>query len=83
MSLPPKFRRDKKNWEINTSFSIEIALYSLRPRNEIVHCTHACSDGTRQEIGSCMKDFRNKPNPVKMRIIYLRGTFEVGHVTVM
>lgn len=35
------------------------------------------SDGTGQEIGSCMKDFRNKPNPVKMRIIYLRGTFEV------
>ena len=51
-------------------------------RNEM-YCAHACSDGTGQEIGSCMKDFRNKPNPVKMRIIYLRGTFEVGHVTVM
>ena len=28
-----------------------------------------------------MKDFRNKPNPVKFRIIYLRGALEVGHVT--
>ena len=31
-----------------------------------------------------MKDFRNKPNPVKMRITYLRGTLEVScdnHVT--
>lgn len=34
-------------------------------------------DGLMQEVGSCMKDFRNKPNPVKLRIVYLRGTLEV------
>jgi mannose-binding lectin 1 len=34
-------------------------------------------DGSGHEIGSCMKDFRNKPNPVKLRIMYLRGTLEV------
>lgn len=38
-------------------------------------------DGATQETGSCVKDFRNKPNPVKLRIIYLRGILEVGHVT--
>ena len=36
-----------------------------------------CRDGLMQEVGSCMKDFRNKPNPVKLRIMYLRGALEV------
>lgn len=35
------------------------------------------SDGLRQEGGSCLRDFRNRPNPVKLRIIYLRGALEI------
>ena len=47
-------------------------------------CDDVCGsgrDGATQEAGSCSKDFRNKPNRVKLRIIYLRGMLEVGHVT--
>lgn len=36
------------------------------------------SDGLNQESGGCLKDFRNRPYPVKLRIIYLRGTLEVS-----
>lgn len=35
------------------------------------------SDGQRQEKASCLKEFRNRPYPVKLRIIYLRGVLEV------
>ena len=35
------------------------------------------SDGLRQEKANCLKEFRNKPYPVKLRIIYLRGVLEV------
>ena len=50
------------------------------------HCTASITlsrDGGGKEVGSCMKDFRNKPNPVKIRVLYLRGALEVGHVMVM
>ena len=40
-------------------------------------CTHLYSDGLKQENASCLKDFRNRPHPVKLRMIYLRGTLEV------
>jgi hypothetical protein len=35
------------------------------------------SDGQRQEKASCLKDFRNRPYPVKLRITYVRGILEV------
>ena len=35
------------------------------------------TDGISQESGSCLKDFRNKPYPVKIRLVYLRGSLEV------
>ena len=35
------------------------------------------SDGQRQEKASCLKEFRNRPYPVKLRITYLRGKLEV------
>ena len=36
------------------------------------------SDGIRQESGSCLKEFRNRPYPFKMKISYLRGVLEVS-----
>lgn len=35
------------------------------------------SDGTPQQSGSCLKDFRNRPNPVKIRLTYIRNVLEV------
>eukprot|EP00731_Ephydatia_muelleri_P017802 Em0010g900a len=35
------------------------------------------SDGLSQASGSCLRDFRNRPHPVKLRITYLRGALEV------
>ena len=35
------------------------------------------SDGQRQEKANCLKEFRNRPYPVKLRIIYLRRVLEV------
>ena len=34
-------------------------------------------DGKSQESASCLKDFRNKPYPVKIRMSYIRGILEV------
>lgn len=44
----------------------------------MLQCGCGLRDGATQEAGSCVRDFRNKPNPVKLRIIYLRGILEVG-----
>ncbi len=35
-------------------------------------------DGKNTESGGCVRDFRNRPYPVKMKVVYLRGTLEVG-----
>ncbi len=35
------------------------------------------SDGSPQESGNCVKDFRNRPYEVKIRLSYLRGVLEV------
>ncbi len=35
------------------------------------------TDGKNTESGGCVKDFRNRPYPVKMRVVYLRGVLEV------
>ncbi|XP_064388414.1 protein ERGIC-53-like [Halichondria panicea] len=35
------------------------------------------TDGKNTESGGCVKDFRNRPYPVKMKVVYLRGTLEV------
>lgn len=35
------------------------------------------SDGAPQQTGSCLKDFRNKPYPVKLRLTFIRGVMEV------
>uniref|UniRef100_UPI00398EBCE1 protein ERGIC-53 n=1 Tax=Pristiophorus japonicus TaxID=55135 RepID=UPI00398EBCE1 len=35
------------------------------------------NDGTTQALGSCLRDFRNKPYPVRARIIYYRKTLTV------
>ena len=35
------------------------------------------SDGQKQENANCLREFRNRPYPVKVRITYLRGVLEV------
>lgn len=35
------------------------------------------SDGKSQESSSCLRDFRNKPYPVKIRMSYVRKVLEV------
>ncbi|XP_051866183.1 protein ERGIC-53 [Pristis pectinata] len=35
------------------------------------------NDGATQALGSCLRDFRNKPYPVRARIIYYRKTLTV------
>ena len=37
----------------------------------------SCSDGASQQLGSCIRDFRNKPFPVKAKIEYFQKTLTV------
>ena len=36
------------------------------------------SDGVGQDQLSCLKEFRNRPHAVRLRIIRMRGTLEVS-----
>lgn len=36
------------------------------------------SDGTTQSLGTCLRDFRNKPYPVRAKITYYQKTLSVG-----
>lgn len=36
------------------------------------------SDGTTQALGTCLRDFRNKPYPVRAKITYYKKTLTVG-----
>ena len=43
-------------------------------------CEYVCvcfSDGVGQDQLSCLKEFRNRPHPVRLRIIRIKGTLEV------
>ena len=35
-------------------------------------------DGTTQQLAGCLRDFRNKPFPVKARITYYQNTLTVN-----
>ncbi|XP_051955724.1 protein ERGIC-53-like [Xyrauchen texanus] len=35
------------------------------------------NDGTTQSLGTCLRDFRNKPYPIRAKIIYYKQTFSV------
>lgn len=37
-----------------------------------------CSDGVGQDQLSCLKEFRNRPHAVRLRIIRVKGELEVG-----
>ena len=39
------------------------------------------SDGSTQALGTCLRDFRNKPYPVRAKIIYYKKTLTVGENT--
>ena len=36
------------------------------------------SDGAQQQLGGCLRDFRNKPFPVKARIEYYKESLTVS-----
>ena len=37
-----------------------------------------CSDGVGQDKGHCLKELRNRKQPVKMKVVYLRQTLQVS-----
>lgn len=39
-----------------------------------------CSDGTTQALGTCLRDFRNKPYPIRAKITYYKKTLTVGEM---
>ena len=41
------------------------------------------SDGQKQEKANCLREFRNRPYPVKLRITYLRGVLEVRGIIIL
>lgn len=38
------------------------------------------SDGTTQALGTCLRDFRNKPYPIRAKITYYKKTLTVGEM---
>lgn len=38
------------------------------------------SDGTTQALGTCLRDFRNKPYPIRAKITYYKKTLTVGEL---
>ena len=36
-------------------------------------------DGITQQIGGCLRDFRNKPFPIRIRVEYFRKTLTVSY----
>lgn len=41
------------------------------------------SDGSTQALGTCLRDFRNKPYPVRAKITYYKQTLTVGETRVI
>lgn len=39
-------------------------------------------DGSRQQLGGCLKDFRNKPFPVRAKIEYYKKALTVSYLSV-
>lgn len=40
-----------------------------------------CSDGATQALGTCLRDFRNKPYPIRAKITYYKKTLTVRKKT--
>lgn len=40
------------------------------------------SDGSTQALGTCLRDFRNKPYPVRAKITYYKRTLTVRKITI-
>ena len=58
--------------ECKISCASHLCLYALLT----LLCCH--SDGVGQDQLSCLKEFRNRPHAVRLRIIRAKGTLEVG-----
>ena len=39
-------------------------------------------DGTTQQLAGCLRDFRNKPFPVRARITYYQNTLTVNLISI-
>ena len=37
-----------------------------------------CRDGSAQQMGGCLRDFRNRPYAVRMRVVYQKRTLTVS-----
>ena len=38
-------------------------------------------DGIQQQLGGCLRDFRNKPYPVRVKLEYFKKALSVSRVT--
>ena len=57
---------DKVSWEVTHYLSINIVQF-LRFR-----------DGQDLQLGGCLRDFRNRPNPVRLKIRYYEKVLTVS-----
>ena len=39
---------------------------------------NSCSDGVSQQLGGCLRDFRNKPFPIRAKIEYYKNILTVS-----
>lgn len=70
------FQRDSKVCRM-CKFAFFTLLPFLLVRNVTV-LVCICSDGASQALSSCQRDFRNKPYPVRAKIIYYKKTLTVS-----
>lgn len=63
------------SYSLNSNHDVSLLgallLYAVPPR-----CWP--SDGTTQSLGTCLRDFRNKPYPIRAKITYYKKTLTVG-----
>lgn len=43
----------------------------------------SCRDGSSQQLGGCLRDFRNKPFPVKVKVEYYRNVLTVSSCSIL
>lgn len=65
------------------------ATIHLNAVNASIHVHHNnhnllfCRDGQDLQRGGCLRDFRNRPNPVRLKLRYYENVLTVSAVTVI
>lgn len=53
----------------------------LKSKRAIAISGFSYRDGSSQQLAGCLRDFRNKPFPVRAKIEYYKNTLTVSHFT--